>query len=115
MSLGSYQHRFSKYIGMLLTWLYANGYECKIEEVKRSQVQVDANAISGAGIAKSLHLLSLAADLSIFKDGKFLETIEELKPIGEYWKSIDPECCWGGDFHSRPDADHFSLTYQGIK
>lgn len=115
LTLGQKQRLFAKYFGMLLTWLYANGYECSIDEVLRTQAQANANAASGAGIVHSLHLIHLAADLNIFKDGKFLQTVEEIKPVGDYWKSLDSNCCWGGDFHTRPDADHFSYMHEGIK
>jgi hypothetical protein len=36
------------------------------------------------------------------------------KPLGDYWKTLDPACCWGGDF-SKPDGNHFSYTHNGIK
>lgn len=114
MTLSEKQRLFGKYFNMLLTWLLANGYEYIIEEVKRTQAQAEANAASGAGILHSLHLIKLAADLSIFKDNHLLQTVEQYKPIGDYWKSLNPLCCWGGDFH-KPDADHFSLTHEGIK
>lgn len=115
MTLGQKQRLFAKYIGMLITWLYANGYECSLDEFLRTKAQAEANAASGAGIANSLHGLHLAGDLNIFKDGKFLTTVEEIRPVGEYWKSLNPNLCWGGDFHTRPDADHFSYTHEGVK
>lgn len=115
LSLGDKQKLFARYFGMLLTWLYANGYEVTINEVLRTKAQAEANAASGAGIVKSLHLYHLAGDLNIFKNGKFLTTVEEIRPAGAYWKSLDLNNCWGGDFHTRPDADHFSYTHEGIK
>lgn len=114
-TLGDKQKLFAKYFGMLLTWLYANGYEVTINEVLRTRAQADANTASGAGISKSLHLLKLAGDINIFKYGQFLITVEEIRPVGNYWKSLDPNCCWGGDFKTSPDADHFSYTHEGIK
>jgi hypothetical protein len=114
VTLGEKQRLFARLFGELLVWLYANGYECSIDEVLRTQAQAAANAAAGAGILHSLHLLHLAGDLNIFKDGVFLRTVEEIRPVGEHWKTLDPLCRWGGDF-SRPDADHFSLEHEGVK
>lgn len=107
------QKLFMKMLGQLLTWLDANGYEVVGEELKRSQEQANANAASGAGIKNSLHLKKLAIDLSIFKQGKFLQEVEEIEPIGIYWESLGGT--WGGRFTTRPDADHFSLAFEGVK
>lgn len=114
MILGDRQKLFAKYFGQFLVWLNQNGYEVTINEVLRSQAQAQLNAASGAGISNTLHLLKLAGDLNIFRNGKFLTTVEELRPVGEQWKSYNIDCCWGGDFH-KPDADHYSLSYQGVK
>lgn len=115
MTLGEQQKLFALHFGILLVWLYDNGYECSIDEVLRTHAQAAINAASGTGVVHSLHLLHLAGDLNIFKDGKFLTTVDEIRPVGEYWKSLHPLCRWGGDFHTRPDADHFSMEYQGVK
>ena len=32
--------------------------------------------------------------------------------FGAFWKSLDPDCCWGGDFN---DGNHYSIAYQGRK
>lgn len=114
MTLGQKQRLFAKLLGQLLAWIYANGYECSLGEALRTPEQAMANAASGAGIAHSLHLIRLAIDLNLFKDGVFLKTVEEIRPVGEFWKTLDPLCSWGGDF-TRPDADHFSLSNEGIR
>lgn len=62
----------------------------------------------------SLHFVGLAQDLLIFdKDGKYLTKDEDYAFAGEYWKSLDPDARWGGDFPG--DGNHFSFTYQGKK
>lgn len=114
ISLGEAQRLHVKLTSKLLTWGYAQGYEFTWGETLRSQAQALANAKSGAGIAHSLHLIKLAVDLNAFKDGLFLKNIEDYRPLGNYWKSLHELACWGGDFHS-PDADHFSITFNGIK
>lgn len=115
MTLGEKRREFSRMISELVIWACGEGYECQYEEIKRSQAQAQANAASGAGIANSLHLLGLAGDISIFKDGQLLESVDDYRPLGEKWKSMHPENAWGGDFTSRPDADHFSRSHNGVR
>lgn len=115
MTLGSKRREFSMMISQLVLWCFDNGYEVQYEEIKRSQSQATANAASGAGIVHSLHIFGLAGDLSIFKDGRLLESVEDYRPIGAQWKSMHPENAWGGDFTTRPDADHFSRSHEGVR
>lgn len=65
----------------------------------------------GKGVKNSYHIQRLAIDLNLFKevDGKnvYLTSTEDHRQFGEYWKSLDPECTWGGDF-KRSDANHYS-------
>jgi hypothetical protein len=103
-----------KLTGQLIEWTYAMGYELTWGQALRTQAEANANAASGAGIKNSLHLIKLAVDLSLFKDGKFLTQVSDYLPLGEYWESLDPLCRWGGRF-STPDADHFSITHDGVK
>lgn len=61
----------------------------------------------------SLHYLGLADDTSLYdKDGNWLSDTESHRPFGEYWKSLHPACRWGGDF-SKPDGNHYSITFGG--
>lgn len=114
MTLGEKQRRFTELIARLITWCYANGYELTFGEAYRTPEQAALNAQSGAGIANSLHTKRLAIDLNLFRDGVFLTTKENYAPVGEYWKTLDPEARWGGDF-TRPDSDHFSLEHEGVR
>lgn len=109
------QVKLARLVPRLIDKAFDLGYEVRIEDVKRDQIAANANAASGAGIAHSLHILSLAIDLSLFKDGNYLSDSGSYAELGAFWKQLDPDCCWGGDFHDRVDADHFSITYQGVK
>lgn len=97
----------------LIDHAYENGYEVVGGELKRDQRIADLNAAAGVGISKSLHLASLAIDLSLFKDGQYLDQTFDYAGLGAYWKSLDPLCRWGGDFVSLPDGGHFSLEWEG--
>lgn len=99
----------------LLEHILASGYELTWGETLRKKAEAEANAASGAGIAHSLHLLGLAIDLNLFKDGVWLTDSQSHAPFGAYWKSLHPLCRWGGDFKPKPDGNHYSVEWQGVK
>lgn len=113
-TLSEHQQKFTLLTSKLIQWASDQGYGLTYGEAYRTPEQAALNAAKGTGIANSLHTQRLAVDLNLFKDGQFLQQKEDYAPLGAYWKSLDPDCCWGGDF-SRPDSDHFSLTWQGVK
>lgn len=55
----------------------------------------------------SNHLKRLAIDLNVFKDGVLCYDIAVLKPLGDYWESINPKNSWGGNWNSFKDSPHF--------
>lgn len=114
MTLGQQQRRFLPFVAKLIDWTYAQGYELTAGELYRTPEQAALNAKSGAGIAHSLHTQRLAIDLQLFKDGVYLTDSAQYTPLGAFWESLDPECCWGGRF-SKPDGNHFSITWGGFK
>lgn len=115
MTLGEKQRLFTRLVARLIDFAYANGYELTFGDAYRSPEEAARNARSGTGIANSLHTQRLAVDLNLFRDGAYLTDSEAYRPLGEFWKTLDPACCWGGDFQSRPDGNHFSITHNGIK
>lgn len=115
MPLREKQSLFCSLVAKLIIFAYAQGYELTFGEVLRSIADAKQNAQSGAGISNSLHLLALAVDFHLFKDGVYLQNTIEYKILGDYWKSLNPLCRWGGDFTSRPDGNHFSLEHMGVR
>ena len=91
------------------------GYAAALNEVKRSSAQAQANAESGAGISNSLHLIGLAADVILYKNGVYQESSEAYRFMGDFWKSLGPDHCWGGDFTKPIDGNHFSIEHNGVK
>lgn len=114
MTLGEKQRRFAELVARLITWCYANGYELTFGEAYRTPEQAALNAKTGAGISNSLHTKRLAIDMNLFVNGEYQQDSAAYKPLGEYWKTLDPEARWGGDF-SRPDGNHFSLEHEGVR
>lgn len=67
-------------------------------------------ASQGKGSRNSLHIDRLAHDFEMEKE-------EDYKNAAEYWKSLHPDNCWGGDFKGKTAGDiyHFSMSYGGRK
>lgn len=114
-TLGQKQRRFTQYVALLIQFAYENGYELTFAEAYRTSEQAALNAKKGSGTANSLHCSRLAVDLNLFKDGQYLTRTEDHAPLGAYWKSLHPDCRWGGDFKGRPDGNHYSLTPDGVR
>lgn len=112
MTLGEKQRLFTKLVGMLIEFAYANGYELTFGDAYRSPEQAKQNAAAGKGIANSLHCERLAIDLNLFRHGKYLTDSADYKPLGEFWESLGADCAWGGRF-TRPDGNHFSIKHAG--
>lgn len=114
MTLGEKQRRFTELVARLISWAYDEGYELTFGEAYRTPEQAALNAKTGAGISNSLHTQRLAVDLNLFINGVYQPKSEAYEPLGAYWKELDPDCRWGGDF-AKPDGDHFSLEHNGVK
>lgn len=117
MTLLQKQHVFAESYARLILKAIELNYQVTLGQTLRTQLEANLNAANGIGIKQSLHLLKLAGDLNLFKDGVLLMTKEDYLPLGEWWESQstpDYEMCWGGRFQ-RVDADHFSISNQGIK
>jgi hypothetical protein len=112
MTLGEKQRLFTRYIGMLITFAYKQGFELTFGDAYRSPEQAALNAKSGKGIAKSLHCERLAVDFNLFINGVYQQDTSAYHPLGEFWEGLDPLCRWGGRFKKK-DGNHFSLTHEG--
>lgn len=116
-----FQFRFSRYLGRLLVYADDTGIRLTMGECYRTPQQAAWNAAHDLGIQNSLHQVRLAVDVQIFleKGGAWVYadrgTEPEYKLLANYWKSLDPLCCWGGDFTHSPDWDHYSLMWNGRK
>jgi hypothetical protein len=115
ISLGEKQRLFVKLIGMLILHAYDKGYEMTLGDAYRDPRLAALNAQQGKGIPNSLHSIRLAVDFNLFLNDVYMPRSESYTELGEYWKSLHPLCCWGGDFKTTPDGNRFSLTHGGVK
>lgn len=119
-SLSAKQRRFTRYVGQLIEFAYVMGYELTFGEAFRTKEQAAIYAKNGSGISTSLHTERLAIDFNLFKGGVYQTDSEAYRELGEFWKSLAPDCAWGGDFKDargrpRPDGNHFSVSHAGRK
>jgi len=116
MTLSEQRIIFSKLISELVLWVSSNlpEHSLAFDQVKRDAATADANSDNGSGIANSLHLSGLAADMLLYIGGIYRADTESYRKIGLHWKSMHPLNRWGGDFSTRPDGNHFSSTRGGV-
>lgn len=118
------------------------GYKCTLQESARSDEQAIINSLGSQGreavakliykdfprlaaaivnngnnngVVNSVHSVGLAVDLNLFKDGVYLSSSEDHAKLGAFWKTLHPLARWGGDFRPRPDGNHYSFEYNGVK
>lgn len=111
-SLQSKQARFALMVAGLIQHAVELGYQITLGEAYRPPETAALYAKQGRGISRSLHEDRLAIDINLFKDGKFLTTTEDHRPLGEWWEARGGS--WGGRF-KKPDGNHYSLEHGGRK
>ena len=111
MTLGQKQRLFSKLISELILWAYDQGYEVSVGDFYRDpRAFGHVGEEKGYGNRNSCHKSRLAGDLNLFKDGEYLSSTEDHRPLGEKWESMHELCSWGGNFN---DGNHYSITHNG--
>ena len=112
--MSAIQEEFAQSTAKLLQKAVELGYTVTLGEAYRTPEQALLNAQHGTGIVHSLHTLRLAIDLNFFKAGGYVADGSQLADVGAWWKTLGPMYRWGGDFHTRPDGNHFSLSPDGV-
>lgn len=115
MRLSEKQQIFAINVALLILEAGRRGYGVTFGETYRTPEQAKRNAAAGTGISNSLHTLRLAVDLNLFKGNSYLTSTESHRELGEYWKSLHPDNCWGGDFKKKADGNHYSMEHEGVK
>ena len=111
MTLQKKQAKFAQMVARLIDQAFAMGYEVTIGDAYRDPRVFGAIGVrQGYGHPKSAHKMRLAIDLNLFKNGAFLQSSEDHRPLGEWWESQGGT--WGGRFD---DGNHYSLEHDGVK
>ena len=104
MNLIEQQNLFLQDVQLLMAHAQELGYLLTFGEAYRTMEQQEIYLKSGRSkTMDSQHLKRMAIDFNIFKNGK-LCTREEIKPLGDYWESINPLNRWGGNWRGLVDA-----------
>ena len=113
MSLRKKQSAFAFLVGRLILKAYDLGYEVTLGDAYRDpRVHGAMGVRKSYSHPKSAHKIRLAIDLNLFKNGEFLETTEDHRPLGEWWEKQHELARWGGRFG---DGNHYSLEHEGVK
>lgn len=122
MKLSDEQWEFLKDIARLILWAEENGYKMTEGEGYRTAdqqmlyfygfaIRNDNGRLSLVEAEKrsktmnSSHMERLAHDFNVFVHGKLTYDADAIRPLGEYWKSLNSKNVWGGDWGW--DAGHF--------
>ena len=113
MSLRKKQSEFAKLVGKLILKAYDLGFEVTLGDAYRDpRVHGAMGVRKSYSHSKSAHKIRLAIDLNLFKNGEFLETTDDHRPLGEWWEKQHPMARWGGRFD---DGNHYSFEHEGVK
>ena len=103
MKLSEIQQQFASRLPYLTAEIARQGYDWTTGHALRCED-------CPVGSASSKHKRKLAIDINLFKDGVYLTSTEDHRPIGEYWQSLGG--IWGGDFN---DGNHYEWHESGVE
>lgn len=104
MTLGQEQEAFTANVISLLIKAREFGFGVRIGEVERTVEQQKLYVQTGRSkTMNSMHLKRCAIDLVLIKDGK-VATREQIKPLGDFWESLDDKNRWGGSWRGLVEA-----------
>ncbi|MFG6485271.1 glycoside hydrolase family 19 protein [Roseateles sp. BYS78W] len=89
------------------------GFSASAGELYRTPEQQAMHVRNGRSTTMaSQHLKRLAIDLNFFRDAPdgrplLISDVETLRPIGQYWESLDAANRWGGNWTNFKDTPHF--------
>ena len=113
MSLNQKQARFTRCVGKLIQYATRTNMDIILAEAYRTPEQAAIYAKEGKGIKNSVHTKKLAVDIFRYKDGTITWNHDDYQELGDYWKSLDDDARFGGDFRNR-DSVHFSFIHNGV-
>jgi len=120
MKLSEQQWRFLRDLSSLIHWVDAAGWKVTGGELKRTDYQQTEYMRTGRSkTMHSNHIISLAIDFQglWFEDGSLFNPdiqghIERLKPMAEFWRSLNPQNSCGYLWTPQWDFLHFERRPQ---
>lgn len=113
MSLRERQSEFARLIPRLIDRAFEMGYEVTLGDAYRDPRAFGMMGTTRSyGHPRSAHKRRLALDLNLFMGGKFQDSSEAHRPLGEWWEQQHPLARWGGRWG---DGNHYSFEWEGIR
>ena len=110
MSLGTEQEIFAKHMVQLIQRAWELGFSVRIGEVQRPIEMQELYVKRGSSkTMNSQHIKKLAVDLVLLKDGKICSAAQ-IKPLGDWWQSLDAKNQWGGSWRGLVEAGKSSFV-----
>lgn len=104
MTLGENQEVFAKHVAQLLAKAWELGYSVRLGEVQRPIEMQELYVRTGRSrTLNSMHIKKCAIDLVLLIAGK-VATHEQIKPLGDWWESLDTANRWGGSWRGAVDS-----------
>lgn len=117
--LGLKQELFAKCLGQLLAFIHNHPtWRARLQEGYVGTTDAADGDYDGPHLKGGGHYNKVAIDIAMFlvdtEGGRVALTTAHpvWDELGRFWKSLHPECRWGGDFAHR-DYNHFSIEYGG--
>lgn len=108
MSLVAEQAAFLRDVRKLLAKADELGIVVTGGELYRTPEQQEIYVKTGRSkTMHSIHLKRCAIDLNFFQNGRLTYDKTLIKPLGDYWESLDPKNRWGGNWTRFVDVPHF--------
>lgn len=113
MSMIQEQSTFLLHVSELIRKAAELGFMTSGGELFRTPEQQALHVKNGRSTTmNSQHLKRLAVDLNFFKadpsgEPRLTYDVEALRPLGQYWESLDPANRWGGNWNTFKDTPHF--------
>jgi len=108
MSLVAEQAAFLRDVRKLLARADELGFVVTGGELYRTPEQQEIYVKTGRSkTMNSIHLKRCAIDLNFFREGRLTYDKTLIKPLGDYWESLDPKNRWGGNWTRFVDVPHF--------
>jgi hypothetical protein len=108
MNIVAEQNSFLRDVARLIEFCDNHGIMITGGELFRTNEQQALYFKEGRSkIKTSSHQKRLAIDINFFIKGELTYEHEDIQPYGEYWKSLNPNNRWGGDWGTFTDSDHF--------
>lgn len=104
MSLRQDQMIFAQQMVVLLNKAWELGYEVTLGEVLRPVEMQQIYVKTGRSkTMDSQHIKKCAIDLNLFIKGVVCSR-EQIRPLGDWWESLDPKNRWGGNWRGLVDS-----------